>query len=153
MCFCLFCLYFWYLSKNHLKIILLFGLFISSTERKRIVHSYGFKFTLKTCPRWLLFPADVMPIYGLFCCMYVTEGRLAGTPAHATGQEVRALSCLTFEWMKRVWMRENLATRGFPRAQKPSQNSFSEKQTRDKKYEHGHFPGTLQKMEPSQAQK
>ncbi len=69
-----------------LKIVPLFGLFISGSLcaalnlRWRRAH-VGFFFLLTQ-----------EPIYGLFWRTYVTEGRLAGIPAQATGQEVRVLS-------------------------------------------------------------
>ncbi len=69
-----------------LKIVPLFGLFISGSLCAAL------NLRWRRAPRWLLFPADAKPIYGLFWRTYVTEGRLAGIPAQATGQEVRVLS-------------------------------------------------------------
>ncbi len=81
----LFIIFFIYLSKS-----------VENCSTVWVVHFWltlcGFKCMVKTCPRWLLFPADAKPIYGLFWRTYVTEGRLAGIPAQATGQEVRVLS-------------------------------------------------------------
>lgn len=128
-----------------MKIILLFGLFISSTERKRFVHSVAFWSIL-----WVY--VENVPTLASFSCwrnahiwavlLHVRhQGRvdLREPPPTRPARKSVALSCLTFEWMKRVWMKENLATRGFPRAQKPSQNSFSEKKTRDKNMSTGIF--------------
>lgn len=51
-----------------LKMILLFGLFISSVEEKKKVYSvaYGFKVTSKTCPRCFFFLLTQGPYMGSF---------------------------------------------------------------------------------------